>query len=69
MSDHLTATCPDAQWKKVLWRSDKVVLENVKEDGHVTELMTRPLITKTVQLLAAQPGFYKLDLNDEHCHW
>lgn len=47
---HTYVTCPDAPAKRRRWQSA----------DPVTEALTRPLITKTVQILASSPGFYKL---------
>lgn len=57
--EHVHMTCPEAPKKLNRWRAQTPL----------TEAMTRPLIDKTVQLLAAQPGFYKLDVEDDHPHW
>lgn len=72
------AACPRAPVVKAIWQDSALhgVLRPEPNrqflptsDDAFTEKLTRPLITRTVQILAAAPGFYKLDIDDEHPHW
>lgn len=52
--EHLTATCPLAPVKRAIW------------DGTIEQ---QPMTATEIALRASRPGFYKLDLDDDHPHW